>query len=112
MLYMYGKGNNGMSGLVLSLRYSIGYMVASMALLTHLNYARIQNRRGQYTLPTSLSIQVRGAPATRGTGEGGNGRKGEELGSERGGVHTHTYTHTHITQARTPTRTPIIKRQT
>ena len=58
---MYGKGNNGMSGLVLSLRFSIGYMVASVASQAELRYARIQNRQGQYTLPTIPAVQVSGS---------------------------------------------------
>ncbi|KAL8559408.1 hypothetical protein ACOMHN_045205 [Nucella lapillus] len=58
VIYLHGKGNNGMSGLVVSLEHSIGYMAVSQAHLVQLPYARLQNKRGQFVLPTSAAIQA------------------------------------------------------
>ncbi|KAL8570484.1 hypothetical protein ACOMHN_034519 [Nucella lapillus] len=58
VIHMHGKGNNGMSALVTSLSYSIGYMAVSAAQSTGLSFARLQNRHGQFLLPSSEAIQM------------------------------------------------------
>lgn len=53
----YGKTNRGISGLLLSLRYTIAYLSVADAVEAHLTYARIINREGELVGPDSDSIQ-------------------------------------------------------
>lgn len=51
-----GKGNEGVTGLVKQLEYSIGYVELIYALQNNLKYANIKNQEGQYVAPTVESL--------------------------------------------------------
>ncbi|HAY35255.1 MAG TPA: phosphate ABC transporter substrate-binding protein PstS [Ignavibacteria bacterium] len=51
-----GKGNEGVTGLVKQLEYSIGYVELVYALQNKLEYAKIKNSEGEYILPTLESL--------------------------------------------------------
>jgi phosphate transport system substrate-binding protein len=52
------KGNDGVSKAVRQTANSIGYVEFAQALLTKLSYASLQNRNGQFVVPSSQSFQV------------------------------------------------------
>ncbi len=51
-----GKGNEGVTGLVKQLEYSIGYVELIYALQNNLKYANIKNQEGIYVSPTLESL--------------------------------------------------------
>lgn len=51
-----GKGNEGVTGLVKQLEYSIGYVELIYALQNNLKYANIKNQEGMYVSPTLESL--------------------------------------------------------
>lgn len=51
-----GKGNEGVTGLVKQLEYSIGYVELVYALQNNLKYANIKNSEGEYIAPTLESL--------------------------------------------------------
>ncbi|MBS1519235.1 MAG: phosphate ABC transporter substrate-binding protein PstS [Bacteroidetes bacterium] len=53
-----GKGNEGVTGLVKQLEYSIGYVELVYALQNKLKYAEIKNAEGEYVLPTLESLTL------------------------------------------------------
>ncbi|KAL8601110.1 hypothetical protein ACOMHN_040811 [Nucella lapillus] len=54
---LYGETNRGVSGMVMSTRYSIGYLVLSDAVTTKLNYATLLNAAGNLVNATVESVQ-------------------------------------------------------
>ncbi|MCE4606887.1 MAG: phosphate ABC transporter substrate-binding protein PstS [Desulfurococcales archaeon] len=53
-----GKGNEGVTSILKSTPYSIGYIELSYALTQNLPYAKIQNKAGKFVSPTSEAIQA------------------------------------------------------
>ena len=53
----YGRTNRGVSGLVLSLRYSIAYLSIADAIESNLNYANLVNKEGYVVQATQRSAQ-------------------------------------------------------
>lgn len=51
-----GKGNEGVTGLVKQLEYSIGYVELVFALQNNLKYANIQNANGEFIAPSIESL--------------------------------------------------------
>jgi phosphate transport system substrate-binding protein len=51
-----GKGNEGVTGLVKQLAYSIGYVEYVYATQNNLNYANVQNPGGEFVTPTIESL--------------------------------------------------------
>jgi len=51
-----GKGNEGVTGLVKQLEYSIGYVELIYALQNNLKYANVKNAEGEYIAPTLESL--------------------------------------------------------
>jgi phosphate transport system substrate-binding protein len=60
-----GKGNEGVSGIVKQTPGAIGYIELNFAESTHLPYASIQNKAGNFILPNSKSVTA-GAEAFSG----------------------------------------------
>ncbi|XP_041377068.1 receptor-type guanylate cyclase gcy-12-like [Gigantopelta aegis] len=54
---VFGLTNKGLSGMLLSIRYSIGYLILSEAASTKLGYAFLQNRAGHFIAPTTTAVQ-------------------------------------------------------
>ena len=54
---MFGLTNRGLSGMILSIRYSLGYLVISDAISMKLGYAYLQNNVGQFVAPTTSTVQ-------------------------------------------------------
>ncbi|XP_041376768.1 atrial natriuretic peptide receptor 1-like [Gigantopelta aegis] len=54
---VYGQSNRGLSGMMLSIRYSIGYLVMSEATSMKLSYALLQNNASQFVDPTITTVQ-------------------------------------------------------
>ena len=52
------KGNPGVAGIVKQTKYSIGYVGSEYAFAQKIPYARIQNMRGEFVLPTSETISA------------------------------------------------------
>jgi phosphate transport system substrate-binding protein len=52
------KGNDGVAKAVRQTANSIGYVELAQALLTKLSYASLQNRNGQFVVPSPQSFQV------------------------------------------------------
>lgn len=55
-----GKGNEGVTGVVKQLEYSIGYVELIYALQNKLNYANIKNSEGEYITPSLESVTKAG----------------------------------------------------
>ncbi len=55
-----GKGNEGVAGLVKQTPGAIGYVELIYALQNKLDYAKIQNKKGKYVLPTIASVTAAG----------------------------------------------------
>lgn len=55
-----GKGNEGVTGVVKQLEYSIGYVELIYALQNKLNYAKIKNAEGEYITPSLESVTKAG----------------------------------------------------
>lgn len=53
-----GKGNEGVTGLVKQLEYSIGYVELVYALQNKLKYASVKNQEGVFVLPTLESLTI------------------------------------------------------
>ncbi len=53
-----GKGNEGVTGLVKQLEYSIGYVELVYALQNKLKYAAVKNVEGEFILPTLESLTL------------------------------------------------------
>ncbi|MBS1515353.1 MAG: phosphate ABC transporter substrate-binding protein PstS [Bacteroidetes bacterium] len=51
-----GKGNEGVTGLVKQLDYSIGYIELIYALQNKLNYANVKNKEGEFITPSLESV--------------------------------------------------------
>lgn len=51
-----GKGNEGVTGLVKQLEYSIGYVELIYALQNNLKYAKVKNQSGEFILPDLASL--------------------------------------------------------
>lgn len=51
-----GKGNEGVTGLVKQLEYSIGYIELIYALQNKLNYANVKNKEGEFISPSLESV--------------------------------------------------------
>lgn len=51
-----GKGNEGVTGVVKQLEYSIGYVELIYAIQNKLNYANIKNSEGEFVTPTLESV--------------------------------------------------------
>ena len=51
-----GKGNEGVTGLVKQLEYSIGYVELIYALQNNLRYANVKNVEGEYVAPSQESL--------------------------------------------------------
>jgi len=51
-----GKGNEGVTGLVKQLEYSIGYIELIYALQNKLNYANVKNKEGEFITPSLESV--------------------------------------------------------
>ncbi len=51
-----GKGNEGVTGLVKQLEYSIGYVELIYALQNNLKYANVKNQEGQFVAPNLESL--------------------------------------------------------
>jgi phosphate transport system substrate-binding protein len=58
-----GKGNEGVASYVQRINGSIGYVEFAYALQNKLAYAQLQNRAGQFVLPTTDSVQAAAAGA-------------------------------------------------
>ncbi|XP_050398521.1 speract receptor [Patella vulgata] len=56
-IFMYGNKNGGMSGLISSIKYSVGYLSVAEADAQKIKYAVVENRRGKYVSPTSSAVQ-------------------------------------------------------
>ncbi|KAK7492270.1 hypothetical protein BaRGS_00016567 [Batillaria attramentaria] len=54
---LYGQTNRGVSGLVLSTKFSIGYLVQSDAVTAKLPYARLRNSAGSLVEANAASVQ-------------------------------------------------------
>ena len=54
---VYGLTNRGLSGMILSIRYSIGYLVMSEATSMKLSYAMLQNNASRFVAPTIRAVQ-------------------------------------------------------
>lgn len=52
------KGNPGVAGVIKQTKYSIGYVGSEYAFAQKIPYARIQNMRGDFVLPTSATISA------------------------------------------------------
>ncbi|XP_012946989.1 uncharacterized protein LOC101848644 [Aplysia californica] len=57
VISMYGNTNRGVSGLVLSVRYSVAYMSLSDSVAASLNYAVLRNIAGNFVEPSVESVQ-------------------------------------------------------
>ena len=55
-----GKGNEGVTGVVKQLEYSIGYVELIYALQNNLKYATIKNAEGEYIVPSLESVTKAG----------------------------------------------------
>ncbi|MCE1164814.1 MAG: phosphate ABC transporter substrate-binding protein PstS [Bacteroidetes bacterium] len=55
-----GKGNEGVTGVVKQLEYSIGYVELIYAIQNKLNYANIKNSEGEFVTPTLESVTKAG----------------------------------------------------
>lgn len=53
---LFGMRNRGMSGLVLSVPYTVGYLSLADAIESQMQYAHILNRAGHYVTPTIESL--------------------------------------------------------
>lgn len=53
-----GKGNEGVVGLVNKMKGAIGYISASYAVVQKLPVAKIQNKEGAFTIPTTTAIMA------------------------------------------------------
>lgn len=51
-----GKGNEGVTGIVKQLEYSIGYIELIYALQNKLNYANVKNKEGEFVSPSLESV--------------------------------------------------------
>lgn len=51
-----GKGNEGVTGIVKQLEYSIGYIELIYALQNKLNYANVKNKEGEFISPSLESV--------------------------------------------------------
>ena len=56
-IHFYGYGNRGMSGLILSLPYSIGYTTLADVYYSKLKYAMIQNSAGNFVEANTETVQ-------------------------------------------------------
>ena len=56
-VHFFGYGNRGMSGLLLSLPYSIGYASVADIFVSKLKYARIQNNAGTFVEASTETVQ-------------------------------------------------------
>ena len=52
------KGNPGVAGVIKQTKYTIGYVGSEYAFAQKIPYARIQNPRGEFVLPTSATISA------------------------------------------------------
>ena len=52
------KGNPGVAGVISQTKYSIGYVGSEYAFAQKIPYARIQNARGEFVLPSSATISA------------------------------------------------------
>lgn len=52
------KGNPGVAGVVAETAYTIGYVGSEYAFARNIPYARVQNLRGEFVLPTSATISA------------------------------------------------------
>ncbi len=55
-----GKGNEGVTGVVKQLEYSIGYVELIYALQNNLKYANVKNAEGEYIVPSLESVTKAG----------------------------------------------------
>lgn len=56
-----GKGNEGVTGLVKQIEYSIGYVELIYALQNKLNYAKVKNASGEFVSPELESLTIAAA---------------------------------------------------
>ena len=54
---VYGQQTRGMAGMIVSIKYSVGYLVMSDAAISGLKYAYLQNRAGRVVTPSTSSVQ-------------------------------------------------------
>ena len=52
------KGNPGVAGVIKQTKNSIGYVGSEYAFAQKISYARVQNQRGEYVLPSSATISA------------------------------------------------------
>ena len=52
------KGNPGVAGVIKQTKFSIGYVGSEYAFAQKIPYARIQNQRGEFVLPSSATISA------------------------------------------------------
>ncbi|MCI0474462.1 MAG: substrate-binding domain-containing protein, partial [Ignavibacteria bacterium] len=55
-----GKGNEGVTGVVKQLEYSIGYVELIYAIQNKLSYANVKNAEGEFVTPTLESVTKAG----------------------------------------------------
>jgi len=53
-----GKGNEGVTGIVKQLEYSIGYIELIYAIQNKLNYANVKNKEGEFIAPSLESVSL------------------------------------------------------
>ena len=56
-IHFFGYGNRGMSGLILSLPYSIGYSTVADVFFSKLKYARVRNNAGYFVTASTETVQ-------------------------------------------------------
>jgi phosphate transport system substrate-binding protein len=62
---MGGKGNEGVAGIVKQAPGSIGYVELAYAVKNRLEYARVQNKAGNYVEPTFKAVSAAAAAASK-----------------------------------------------
>ena len=60
-----GKGNNGVAAVIASTPGSIGYISVAYVLANHLNWTRMLNASGKYTLPSVPGIAAAAGTVTK-----------------------------------------------
>ena len=56
-VHFFGNGNRGMTGLILSIPYSIGYATVADIFVSKLKYARIRNNAGSFVAASKETVQ-------------------------------------------------------
>lgn len=56
-IFKYGYKNPGMTGLILSFKYSIGYVSVADAVNAKMEYALLENAQGKFISPSTIAVQ-------------------------------------------------------